>query len=129
VEITAAKRSRAPTSSGALLMQMSATSTATAPVNEQAASVETELKNTGNGQDMADVTLVPEMSPLTISRGLHPLPQSPNEQPNPSSYVSFVSVRGVKTSIVIITSVTDFAFFGNRGKDSNITLQQGQCQR
>ena len=28
-----------------------------------------------------------------------------------------------------ITSLTDFAFFGNRGKDSNIALQQGQCQR
>src|SRR5215813_6542663 len=43
----------------------SATFTATAPagarreVNERVESVETELKNAGNGHDMADVTLVP----------------------------------------------------------------------
>ena len=46
-------------------LAMSATFTATAPagtkpeVNEQAESVEAELKNVGDGHDMADVTLVP----------------------------------------------------------------------
>jgi hypothetical protein len=46
-------------------LAMSATFAATAPagtkreVNEQAESAETELKNVGNGHDMADVTLVP----------------------------------------------------------------------
>jgi hypothetical protein len=46
-------------------LAMSATFTPTAPaatkrrVNEQAESIETELKDAGNGQDMADVTLVP----------------------------------------------------------------------
>jgi hypothetical protein len=48
-----------------ILLAMSATFTTTAPagtkrrVNEQAESMETELKDVGNRQDMADVTLVP----------------------------------------------------------------------
>jgi hypothetical protein len=46
-------------------LAMSATFTATAPagakreLNEQAESIDIELKNVGNGHDMADVTLVP----------------------------------------------------------------------
>src|SRR5262249_40471029 len=46
-------------------LAMSATFTATAPagakreLNEQAESIDFELKNVGNGHDMADVTLVP----------------------------------------------------------------------
>jgi hypothetical protein len=44
----------------------------------------------------------------------------------PSLYVPF---SGGKTSTSIITSFTDLAFFGNRGKDSKRALQFGQCQR
>jgi hypothetical protein len=47
-------------------------------------------------------------------------------QGQPSLYVPF---SGGKTSTLFITSFTNFAFFGNRGKDSNTALQQGQCQR
>jgi hypothetical protein len=44
----------------------------------------------------------------------------------PSLYVPF---SGGKTSTLFITSFTNFASFGNRGKDSNRALQFGQCQR
>ena len=43
----------------------------------------------------------------------------------PSLYVPF---SGGKTSTFIVTSFTDLAFFGNRGKDSNSAMQLGQCQ-
>jgi hypothetical protein len=41
----------------------------------------------------------------------------------------YVSLSGGKTSTLSITSLTNFASFGNRGKDSNRASQHGQCQR
>jgi hypothetical protein len=41
----------------------------------------------------------------------------------------YVPLSGGKTSTLNITSLTDFALAGNRGKDSNRALQLGQCQR
>jgi hypothetical protein len=40
----------------------------------------------------------------------------------------YVPLSGGKTSTLVITSLTDFAFFGNRGNDSNRALQRGQYQ-
>ena len=39
------------------------------------------------------------------------------------------SVQRGKTSTVVISSFTDFALPGNRGKDSNHASHLGQCQR
>ena len=41
----------------------------------------------------------------------------------------YVPFSGGETSTLNITSFTDFALAGNRGKDSNRALQFGQCQR
>jgi hypothetical protein len=41
---------------------------------------------------------------------------------------TYVPFSGGKTSTLVITSLTDFAFFGNRGNDSNRALQRGQYQ-
>jgi hypothetical protein len=42
---------------------------------------------------------------------------------------TYVPSRGGKKSTLIMTSLTSLALAGNRGKDSNIALQQAQCQR
>jgi hypothetical protein len=47
----------------------------------------------------------------------------------PNARSLHVSLSGGKTSTLSITSLTNFASFGNRGKDSNRALQHGQCQR
>jgi hypothetical protein len=41
----------------------------------------------------------------------------------------YVPPSGGKTSTLNITSLTDFALAGNRGKDPNRASQFGQCQR